>query len=134
MTTMRGRVALRVLACYETVFAAGALVGGVCLMAGAPGFRLPTAVLAPFGLSTWVLPGVALIVVVGGALGWAAGVAWRGDRQAPGFGYAASVVVAGWLAIQVSVLGFRAPAQWVTLALVGLLVLLSRYVQRVVAR
>ncbi|WP_020658887.1 hypothetical protein [Amycolatopsis benzoatilytica] len=134
MTTFRARTAQRVLAAYETIFATSALVGGVCLIAGAPGFQLPTDVLAPFGLSTWVLPGAALIVAIGGSLAWAASAAWRGDRNAPGFGYAASVVLAGWLAIQFAVLGFREPVQWLTLGLLCVLVLLTRFVQRAVRR
>lgn len=130
MTTARGRAAQRVLATYESVFAAGALIGGICLMAGAPGFRLPTAALVPLGLSSWALPGLALVIAIGGTLGWAALAAWRGDPGAHWFGYAASIVLAGWLAIQFVVLGFREPVQWVTLGLVVVLVLLSRLAQR----
>ncbi|WP_406632661.1 hypothetical protein [Amycolatopsis sp. WGS_07] len=130
MTGLRGRTALRVLAAYETVFAAGALAGGICLMVGAPGFRLPVVALAPLGLSDWVLPGLALVIAIGGTLGWAALAAWRGDAEAHWSGYAASVVLAGWLAIQFAVLGFGEPVQWVTLGLAVLLVLLSRFAQR----
>ncbi|WP_240690513.1 hypothetical protein [Amycolatopsis sp. CFH S0078] len=57
MSALRGRAAQRLLATYETVFAASALVGGICLMAGAPGFRLPLSALVPLGLSSWALPG-----------------------------------------------------------------------------
>lgn len=132
MTASRGRTAQRVLATYETVFAAGALVGGICLMVGAPGFRLPLSALVPLGLSSWALPGLALVIAIGGTLSWAALAAWRGDPEAHWFGYAASVVLGGWLAIQFVVLGFREPVQWVTLTLAVLLVLLSRLAQRAV--
>lgn len=130
MTTARGRTALRVLATYETVFAAAALAGGICLMTGAPGFRLPVAALGPLGLASWQLPGLALALAIGGTLSWAALAAWRRDPEAHWFGYAASVVLAGWLAIQFAVLGFGEPVQWVTLSLAVLLVLLSRLAQR----
>ncbi|MBN9743207.1 hypothetical protein DMP23_19215 [Amycolatopsis sp. A1MSW2902] len=132
MSALHGRAAQRLLATYETVFAASALVGGICLMAGAPGFRLPLSALVPLGLSSWALPGLALVIAIGGTLAWAAFAAWRGDPGAHWFGYAASVVLAGWLAIQFVVLGFREPVQWVTLSLAVVLVLLSRLAQRAV--
>lgn len=114
MTASRGRAALRVLVTYETVFAASALAGGIGLITAAPGFRLPTGVLAPWGLASWVLPGLALIVVVGGSLGWAAVAAWRGSR------------------VQLAVLGWHEPVQWAALVLLVLLVLLCRCVQAAV--
>ncbi|WP_326834987.1 hypothetical protein VSH64_08660 [Amycolatopsis rhabdoformis] len=132
MLTRRGRAALHALAVYETLFALSAVVGGIGLMARAPGFDLPTADLAPLGLHSWVLPGAALAVAIGGVLGLAAAVAWRTDRRAPYFAYAACAVLVGWLAIQFTVIGAHQPAQWMTVAMAGLLAVLGRYTQRVV--
>ncbi|MGW5718601.1 hypothetical protein ACWEVP_20695 [Amycolatopsis sp. NPDC003865] len=123
MTTLRVRATMRVLAAFETLLAASAVYGGIALAAGAPGFAMPVGWLAPLGLTSWVLPGIALVLVVGGSLGWASVFAWRLDFRAPVAALAACAVLAGWLAVQFGVIGIRAPVQWVTVAL--LLVLLG---------
>ena len=130
MTTMRAGATLRVLATFETFLALSALYGGVSLIVGAPGFRMPIEWLAPLGLTSWVLPGIALIVAIGGTLAWAATFAWRADFRAPLAGLAAGLVLVGWLAIQFAVMGLRAPIQWVTAALVVVLFALALLARR----
>lgn len=105
---------LRTLSVVDIVLAAFAVWGGVSLIAGAPGFRLPIDWLAPVGLSSWVLPGVALIVLVGVPMGWAAVTGWRGTRHAPGISLAAAAVLLAWLGVQLAVIGLKAPVQVVT--------------------
>jgi len=103
MTTLRTRATMRLLATFESFLALCALYGGISLIAGAPGFTMPVEWLAPLGLNSWVLPGVA---------------------------FAACVVLTGWLAIQFAVIGLREPVQWVTLGLLALLLglaLLARH-------
>ncbi|HWD01156.1 MAG TPA: hypothetical protein VG674_01650 [Amycolatopsis sp.] len=76
---------------------------------------------------SWVLSGLALIVVAGGFLGWATVAGWRGSRPAPRLGYAAGVVLAGWLAVQLAGNGVV-----VALVLLVLLTVLCRCVQAAV--
>jgi hypothetical protein len=130
MTTLRTRATMRLLATFETLFAASAVYGGIALIAGAPGFTMPVEWLAPLGLTSWVLPGIALALVVGGTLAGAAVFAWRADFRAPAAALAACAVLTGWLAIQFGVIGVRAPVQWVTAGLVVVLLGLALLTRR----
>lgn len=130
MTTLRARATLRLLATFETLLALSAFYGGISLALGAPGFRMPIEWLAPLGLTSWVLPGLALIVAIGGTLVWAATFAWRADIRAPLAGLAAGLVLVGWLAVQFAVMGLRAPIQWVTAVLAVVLLGLALLARR----
>lgn len=130
MTTLRTRATMRVLAAFETLLAASAVYGGISLIAGAPGFAMPVEWLSPLGLTSWVLPGIALVVAVGGALALASVFAWRIDFRAPIAALAACAVLAGWLAIQFGLIGVHAPVQWVTLALLAVLLGLALLARR----
>ena len=130
MTTLRARATMRVLATFETLFAASAVYGGISLVAGAPGFAMPVEWLAPLGLTSWALPGLALALGIGGTLAVASVFAWRIDFRAPVAALAACAVLTGWLAIQFGVIGLRAPVQWMTAGLVVVLLglaLLARH-------
>ncbi|RSM38142.1 hypothetical protein DMA12_34245 [Amycolatopsis balhimycina DSM 5908] len=130
MTTLRTRATMRLLAVFETLFAASAVYGGIALIAGAPGFTMPVEWLAPLGLTSWVLPGIALALVVGGTFAGASVFAWRGDSRAPGTALAACAVLTAWLAIQFGVIGVRAPVQWMTAGLVVVLLGLALLARR----
>lgn len=119
--SIRGKGWLRALSVVDALLAALAIWGGISLIVGAPGFRMPVEWLDPVGLDSWVLPGIALIVLIGGAMGWAAVAGWRSSRHAPAVSLAAAAVLFGWLAVQLAVIGPRAPVQAVT-ALTDLLV------------
>lgn len=134
MTTAGTRATMRLLATFETLFAASAVFGGIALIAGAPGFTMPVEWLAPLGLTSWVLPGLALVLVVGGSLAAASVFAWRIDLRAPAAALAAGVVLAGWLAVQFGVIGVRAPVQWVTVALLVVLLGLALLARRRLAK
>ncbi|MEV6874629.1 hypothetical protein [Amycolatopsis sp. NPDC051128] len=130
MSTLRTRATMRLLATFESLFAASAVYGGISLVVGAPGFTMPVEWLAPLGLTSWVLPGIALALGIGGTLAWASVFAWRIDLRAPIAALAACGVLTGWLAIQFGVIGVRAPVQWVTAGLVIVLLglaLLARH-------
>ncbi|MDX3189733.1 hypothetical protein PV458_15125 [Streptomyces sp. MN03-5084-2B] len=130
MTTARTRATMRLLATFETLLAASAVYGGIALIAGAPGFTMPVEWLAPLGLTSWVLPGLVLVLVVGGSLAAASVFAWRIDFRAPTTALAAGAVLTGWLAIQFGVIGVRAPVQWVTVALLVVLLGLALLARR----
>ncbi|MEU7788916.1 hypothetical protein [Amycolatopsis sp. NPDC049159] len=130
MSTLRTRATMRLLATFETLLAASAVYGGISLAAGAPGFTMPVDWLAPLGLTSWVLPGLALALGIGGTLAAASVFAWRIDFRAPVAALAACGVLTGWLAVQFGVIGVRAPVQWVTAGLVVVLLglaLLARH-------
>lgn len=130
MTALRVRATMRVLATFETLLAASAVYGGISLIAGAPGFTMPVEWLAPLGLTSWALPGLALALGIGGTLAVASVFAWRIDYRAPIAALAACAVLTGWLAIQFGVIGLRAPIQWMTAGLVVVLLglaLLARH-------
>jgi hypothetical protein len=127
---MRVRATMRLLATFEVLIAASAVYGGISLVVGAPGFTLPVDWLAPLGLTSWVLPGAVLALVIGGTLAFASVFAWRVDFRAPIAALAACGVLTGWLAIQFGLIGVRAPIQWVTAGLVVVLLglaLLARH-------
>ncbi len=114
------------LSVVDAGLAALAIWGGISLIVGAPGFRLPVEWLAPVGLDSWVLPGVTLIVLIGGAMGSAAVAGWRNTPHAPAVSLAAAVVLLGWLTVQLVVIGPRTPVQAAT-ATLDLLVIVLAY-------
>jgi hypothetical protein len=113
-------LALAVLQALVAVYAAW---GGMSLALGARGFALPVEWLRPVGLRSWVLPGVALVVVVGGTSALGAVASWVGHRWAVPASMLSGGVLLAWLALQLAVIGPRAPVQAVTGA-AGLAVLL----------
>jgi hypothetical protein len=116
---------LRTLSIVDGLLALLAVWGGVSLIVGAPGFRLPVEWLASVGLGSWVLPGVELIVVIGGVLGWAAVACWRAAPHAPTVSLLAGVVLFAWLVVQLVVIGPRTPAQVLTAAADLLVIVLA---------
>lgn len=130
MSTLRTRATMRLLATFETLLAASAVYGGLSLITAAPGFTMPVEWLAPLGLTSWVLPGITLVLVIGGTLAGASVLAWRIDFRAPLAALAACGVLTGWLAIQFGVIGLRAPGQWVTVVLLVVLLGLALLARR----
>lgn len=118
--TMRGRDGdpwLQALAGLDALIALLALWGGVELAVGAAGFQLPTEWIAPLGLHSWLLPGIALIVVIGGPMAVAAVSSWRGGRRAAMVSVAAGAILIGWLGLQFVLFGLQAPVQVITAVL-----------------
>jgi hypothetical protein len=94
-----------------------ALWGGLELATGAAAFQLPTKWIAPLGLHSWLLPGIALIVLIGGSTAVAAVASWQGIRHAADTSIAAGVILLGWLVLQFVLFGLQAPVQIITTVL-----------------
>lgn len=104
----------RVRTAIQALLAASAGYGAVGLVFGLPGFDLPVEWLHPLPLDSWVLPGVALCLVVAVPLGAAALAGWRHRPYADRLAQVACALLLAWLAFQVAFLGIRAPVQLVT--------------------
>ena len=117
---MRGRDGdpwLLALAGLDALIALLALWGGVELAVGAVGFQLPTEWIAPLGLHSWLLPGIALIVLIGGPMAVAAVAGWVGIPHAAETSVAAGLVLLCWLAFQFVLFGLQAPIQVISAVL-----------------
>ncbi|MFC0432066.1 hypothetical protein [Kutzneria buriramensis] len=117
---MRGRDGdpwLLALAGLDALIALLAVWGGLELAVGAAAFQLPTEWIAPLGLRSWLLPGIALIALIGGPMAVAAVASWQGIRHAAATSIAAGVILLGWLALQFVLFGLQVPVQIITAVL-----------------
>jgi hypothetical protein len=112
------RVVLGVLLAFAALNAFG---GGYYALSGAEG--VPTEWLAGSPFHDYVVPGLFLFFVVGGAFGVAAVAVLTGTRVARAAALVAGAIVLAWLLVQVSIIGYVSWMQPVT-ALVGLVILL----------
>jgi hypothetical protein len=110
----------------QATLAVGGVYGAAGLVFSLDGFDMPVDWLSPLPLSSWVLPGLALLVGVALPLGAAAAAGWRDDPRAGALSRLAVGLLLAWLALQLAVMGLRAPVQVVTLALALLLLVLTR--------
>lgn len=101
--------------------ALNAFFGGYYGMSGAAG--VPTEWLAGSPFRDYFLPSLILFVVVGGAFLVAAIAVFARSRIARLAALAAGVIVLGWLAVQIAIIGYVSWMQPVT-AIAGLLILL----------
>lgn len=101
--------------------ALNAFGGGYYGMAGAEGVPVEWLEGSPF--RSYLIPGLILFVVVGGAFLTAAIMAFARSRHARNAAFLAVAVVFVWLAVQVSIIGYVSWMQPVT-ATVALLILL----------
>lgn len=95
----------RPIVAVESAMAAFGLVGGLMLMSGQG--TPPLEVLAPLGLSSWVLPGLWLTASVAVPSGTAAYLAWRRAPWAPRAAMVASALLAVELLVQIPFLGIN---------------------------
>src|SRR4051794_40028840 len=88
-------------------------VGAVyrALMLVRDSWRLPLNYLDPLPLHSWVLPGIALFGVVAVPMLGAAVLVWRRVRHAADVSIGAGVLLAGWIATQLAVIGSRMALQ-----------------------
>jgi hypothetical protein len=92
-------------------------------LAGAEG--VPTEWLAGSPFSDYVIPSVVLGAVVGGSFSIAAIAVFRRGSRARLLALAAGVVVLGWLAVQVAIIGYVSWMQPATAAAGGLILALA---------
>lgn len=95
----------RPIVAVESAMAAFGLGGGLMLMSGQG--TPPLEVLAPLGLSSWVLPGLWLTASVAVPSGTAAYLAWRRAPWAPRAAMVASALLAVELLVQIPFLGIN---------------------------
>ncbi len=103
----------------ELVVGVLALGGGVYALAGAR--SVPREWLKGSPFKSYLVPGIVLFVVVGGSMLVAAGLLLGGQSAARLVSLEAGVVLLGWIAAQVTVMGYRSWTQPVLFA-VGLAV------------
>ncbi|MCW2810683.1 MAG: hypothetical protein JWP61_1141 [Friedmanniella sp.] len=101
--SLRRRRLRQVFVVGESVVALGGLLGTAQLLTGTA--TPPVSVLAPLGLSSWVLPGVWLFATVVVPSGAAAYLAWRRSPLAPLAVLLASATLAVELLVQIPFLG-----------------------------
>lgn len=107
--------------------AINAFLGGYYALAGAK--HVPTEWLSGSPFEDYSIPGAILIVVVGGSCLAAAIAEARRATRATFFAAAAAAILAGWIAIQVAIIGLVSwlqPAMAITAIAIGVLALLSR--------
>jgi hypothetical protein len=114
------RIALGALLAFGALNAFG---GGVYGLAGAR--AIPREWLSGSGFSDYFVPGLILVVVVGGALAGAAVALFAGTPRAPLLAMAAGEVVLLWMAFQLSIIGFRSWMQALTIAVAVIAIALA---------
>ena len=120
-TSARGtRIALGLLLAFGALNAFG---GGVYGMSGAPG--VPARWLEGSPFTDYVVPGVILFVVVGGALALAAFGVLADRPWAVRASLAAAVVLLGWMTVQIAIIGLVSWMQPVTAAAGWLVLVLT---------
>lgn len=94
----------RVLGALHAIVALNAIGGGLYGLAGAEGVPLSWLDGTPF--SSYRVPSVILLVVIGGLQSTASVLAWRQDARARTMSTVAGCVLLGWIAVQVAMIGF----------------------------
>lgn len=119
-TRASGRVARYVLGSLLAFVAVNAIGGGCYGLAGAKG--VPVAWLAGSPFRDYVVPSLILLIAVGGACVTAAIAVFAGLRAARLLAVGAGVIVLGWIAAQIAILGLVSWLQPAT-TVAGVLVL-----------
>jgi hypothetical protein len=106
----------RLVAGVEAIVGVGAIVGGYQLLSDAEGLGAKQQWLEGSVFPDYTVPGVVLLVVVGGGMLCAAGLTIAGDRRAPGAAGLMAAVLLGWGVTEYATIGWRG---WQQLVLVG---------------
>jgi hypothetical protein len=87
------------------VTAAAAVAGSIYGVGGASGIPREWLDSSPFADHCW--PSLILGIAVGGSSAASAALAWRGSYRAGPATVGAGIILAGWVASQVSIIGYR---------------------------
>ena len=107
----------------ELVVGAAAVYGGVAVMRD--GMGMPSRWLAGTPFTSWLLPGLALLLIVGGSQLTAALALLRDWRGARPVAIGSGAVLMGWIAVQLLVLQRFHPMQPTMFVLGGLVAVLA---------
>lgn len=107
------------IAALELFVAAGAVYGGVNLLADAEAFGMRTEWLHGSPFPDYTVPGIALLAGIGGGMATAAVLALRGNRTAPAAARLMGAALLVFLAVETAVLGYRGIMQVVLLVAMG---------------
>jgi hypothetical protein len=99
----------------ETIFGIGAVGGGIGLLTGSVGLSKDFLAGTPF--DSYLIPGLALLVFVGGSMLGAAWNLWKRSRYALYGSLAAAAMIAGWFVVQLGTVGY---ISWMQPAFIGL--------------
>lgn len=117
-----------VLAWLHALVGVGAIGGGIALISGLSG--MPERYLDGSFFPSYVIPGLTLAAVVGGFSLVAAATVWRHAHDALDFSLLASVVLAGWMLVQLVAVGLISWLQPFVLALLVVQVVLALQLRR----
>jgi hypothetical protein len=104
-----------VLIVLEIVVASAAVAGGLYAMIGARGTPREWLQNTPFRSYFW--PGLTLLILVGGSMAAAAALLLGDASSARVVSLEAGIVLLGWMAVQLSIIGYR---HWTQLLSIGL--------------
>ncbi len=105
------------LAILHGIVGIGAVGGGLALMTGRSG--MPDRYLKGSSFDSFMIPGLALTILVGGSSVLAAAAIWRRRGRALGLSFLASAILAGWFIVQIAEVGM---ISWLQPAFIGALV------------
>jgi hypothetical protein len=112
-----------VLIVLEIVIAVAAVTGGAYAILGAP--RVPREWLQGTAFKSYLVPGLALLVLVGGSMVAAAAMLLAGASGARVVSLEAGIVLLAWMVAQLSMIGYRHWTQALSIGLGLAVVVLS---------
>jgi hypothetical protein len=103
----------------EAFVGIGAVYGGIRLLADADGFGIEASWLDGTPFPDYTIPGLVLLVVIGGSMLAAAALALRGSDWAAFAAFCAGVVLLVFLAVETAAIGYQGSAQAPLLVVCG---------------
>lgn len=108
------------LAAIEAFVGIGAVYGGINLIVDAEGFGVERAWLDGSPFSSYTIPGLALLVVIGGGMLAAAALAVRGSGLAAAAAVMMGAITLAFLVVETLVIGYQGADQIPLVAVIGI--------------